>query len=540
MTTLATVLACLLLPQQAPPRDTRPVPREPRASGVIAGRVVDADTNAPISGAVVNVTRLGSTERPQPVETDGRGAFRVGDLPAGDYRITAGPAMYTATYLSRTFNVDPDAVGAKPSLQLLAREARTDIVVRLERALAIEGRVVDELGLPVTDAAVSVERLDRAGGSGQHLTDDRGLFRVHSLRTGAYRVCAVPGIPADTSLPRADRGNVPAQAYVKTCARGTIALRASASPFVEIGLQRVAAFSISGRVVSESGRKSAQVILHNTDLAASRGYPAVVRNGGFTISGVPPGDYTIQALAFPDRSEPMVPGDPERATMDIRVESADLTGLELTTTRGATVAGRIVSDAPLPAHATLTVRRAPTYRRLASPGFTASPSRMDRTFELRNVFDPVLLDVAGLPRGWVTTAVRYKGKDVTDTLTTLATTSDPGDLEIAIGPHSAELVVRPVDADGRVVEGARVFMSRTTGDRLPVGPIPVAVTAAGGLVRMAPVRPGEYAVLVIRADAPVPRGEPFITMIREMGTRLVLGVGERRVDITVTSIPEVR
>lgn len=539
---IAALLVLLAVAQLPQPRDARPIPREVASGAVIAGRVVDAQTNAPIPGAVVTVTRLRSTERPESIEADEHGAFRVANLPPGNYRITAGLGAYKATHVSRVFNVEPDADPAKPSIQLLAREERNDIVIRLERALAIEGQVVDEFGLPTADAAVSVERIDRPGGSGQHLSDDRGMFRVHSLRAGTYRVCAAPNSPSDPLIPRGEAGDAVEYPYVRTCSDERVMLKAGATPQVVVAMQRVKGFSVSGRVASESGRKISNLFLESLESFVQSALPATVRDGAFIVRGVPPGDYVIRASAYPVSSgEPFTQAATERAQMMIRVVAADISNLDIVTTKGATVAGRIVPQEPLPARAALSVRRAATYSRVAQIGISPAPLRPDLTFELRNVFDPLLLEVNGLPHGWVITSVRYKRQEIIDTLTTFPTTTDPGELEIVVSPHSAALRVRPLDAEGRVVEGARVMMIRTSGDRLPVGSVLDEEPAADGAVRMVPVRAAEYAVMALRSGEVAPRGNALVELIRRLGTRVLLEPGAfRLIDVAVTTIPEAR
>src|SRR5690606_1485018 len=67
--------------------------------------------------------------------------------------------------------------------------------VALPRGGAITGRVVDEFGEPVGNAAVSAMRYAFAGGQRRLLpngvtdrTDDLGQFRVHGLSPGDYYV----------------------------------------------------------------------------------------------------------------------------------------------------------------------------------------------------------------------------------------------------------------------------------------------------------------------------------------------------------------
>ena len=536
------VAVVVALAQQAPPRDLKPAPNESAPGAVVAGRVIDADTEAPIAGALVSVVRLRATERTNPVETDEHGAFRVEHLSAGDYRVSVRSPEYKATYLEKTLNYEPGALPVRPSLQLKAREVRDDLVIRLDRALAIEGEVFDELGRPMADVNVTAERVERPGMIGsQQYSDDRGRFRLFNLAPGTYRVCAMPApSPADYRIGRATSGEPVERPYVKSCSAAVPMKRGSAPPHLVLSVQPVNGFVVSGRIVSESGRRQFSVSLQPLDEFGGQSIPVRVKDGAFIARGVPPGDYVLWATGMPEQMAPGGPPDMERGTAAIRVEG-DVPNLEISTRKGATLVGRIVAEAPLPPGTKMYVGRGATYARFAGFGpFSAATPSADLSFELTDVHDAMILDVANLPRGWVVTSVRYRGKEVIDAITRFASTTEPSELAITVSPRSAQLTVRPVDADGRVVEGVRIAMIRITGDRVAVQPRGDGEPRADGGVQMNAARPGEYAVLVVRADAPIARGPEYAEVIRRFGTRVLLESGVRTLEVPVTSLPETR
>jgi hypothetical protein len=138
------------------------------------------------------------------------------------------------------------------------------------------------------------------------------------------------------------------------------------------------------------------------------------------------------------------------------------------------------------------------------------------------------------------TSVRYRGTEIIDTLTTLATTREPSELEIVVTPRSAQLNVRPVDGEGRLVEAARVLLIGAAGDRMAISPAFDIEPAADGARPMPPVRPGAYVVMAVRPGEALPRVD-VAALLRQYGRPIVLEAREQRtIDIAVTSIPEAR
>ena len=99
------VLVLVLLLTQAPPPPRDQKPGAALRNAVVAGRVVDAETDTPIAHALVEVWPKGPGARRIGVETGARGEFRVVDLPTGAYRIVASPPDFHATHASEELTV---------------------------------------------------------------------------------------------------------------------------------------------------------------------------------------------------------------------------------------------------------------------------------------------------------------------------------------------------------------------------------------------------------------------------------------------------
>ncbi len=461
---LVLVLLLTQAAQQAPPRDAKPTASS--GTAVIAGRVVDAETGAPIGGATLQIGPIKIGERPTQVEAGPRGEFRLTGLAAGDYMIVASPPEFRATHLPQIYNADFAQLmsGGRPvSVQLADGQKREDLVIRLPRALAVDGMVVDELGEPMANIRVTPEVVQLAGASiptgmwREEPTDDRGAFRLFGLAPGIYRMCAMPG--PDFQTGSLTGGNVLERRYVKTCYPSSpagggerVTISGNATPVLTIVMQHSAGYTIAGRATSESGTKYLRVAIQRIGDTGSSNLPVEKQEDGrFVARGATPGKYRVSAYAG-EGAALFESSAPEQAKAIVEVGASDVTGIELVTTKGASLAGRIVPAEPLPAGTKLRVAQSVGLAAMAEGGsssFKPAPVREDLSFELADIRGEVLFDVSGLPDRWVVTSMRYRGADVTDTSVAVTTSTDPRDFEIHVSPRSGQIMARPLDAEGR-------------------------------------------------------------------------------------------
>ena len=157
-------------------------------TGVIAGRVVEADGKSTVGGTIVTLSQAGFA--PQRALTDGQGRFAFRALPKGTFSLTATrPGFVDGAY----GRMRPG--GTPLSIVLTDNNLRTgDADIMVWRFAAIAGTVIDEHNEPMVGAPVRVFRRDYISGrrrltdSGSDSTDDRGQFRVGSLEPGEYIV----------------------------------------------------------------------------------------------------------------------------------------------------------------------------------------------------------------------------------------------------------------------------------------------------------------------------------------------------------------
>jgi len=208
-------------------------------SGLIVGRVVDADAGTPIAGAVVTVTLpataasrgtgsgigaldssaliqiaqsgefVGGGRGQQVVQmlTNSDGYFVFRDLPPGAYNFRASLSGYTGG----GYNQRRSELPGQP-LMLGDGQQIGDLTLKMWKMGSISGTVTDENGDPVVGAFVRVLRRSVVGGhpvlalSGfGRSTDDRGQYRAFDMPPGDYVVC-VPAVAVTAPASGGDAG----------------------------------------------------------------------------------------------------------------------------------------------------------------------------------------------------------------------------------------------------------------------------------------------------------------------------------------------
>ena len=174
------------------------------AVGQITGRVIDADSKAPIAGVRVQLGQMrpptqGSFIPPVVSTTDEQGLFTFSFVTPGRVRLTAQKQGYV--FEPRDASV----------VDVVANQMFT-VELTLRRGGVLAGRILDERGEPLSDMRVAALRRmpDRGnrvmfaggpmgpGGS----TNDLGEFRLAGLAPGEYTITATP-MPGPMGGPRA-------------------------------------------------------------------------------------------------------------------------------------------------------------------------------------------------------------------------------------------------------------------------------------------------------------------------------------------------
>jgi hypothetical protein len=421
--------------QPAPPAAQ---PRDPRArktasgTAAISGRVTAVEGGLPVRR--VQVRAMSPELRgARNATTDAEGKFAVSGLPAGRYTVTFMKAGFVQAQYGQKRPNQP----GKP-IDLAEGQKVDKIDVALVRGGVISGRVFDEHGEPVVDARVQVmqyrwingrRRLANMGRMGT--TNDRGEFRVWGLPPADFYVSAVSsdrpmffdGVSAATD---ASDPTGYAPTYFPGTAIQDEAQRVSVASGQEINgidfaLVTTRTVRVMGTALTAEGAPMARANVMLFSRASIEGGmmspqgASTDATGGFTIPGVAPGEYIIQARSSMGR--PRDGENIEVASMPLNVGGEDLKNIVIVANRGVRVTGKIAADAPLPSGAMdgLRVFLPPSENELmmfGGPGFGQVTAQ--GTFEVGNVFGKRRMTLSGMPPGWTLKAVRVGGTDVID------------------------------------------------------------------------------------------------------------------------------
>jgi hypothetical protein len=549
------VMAALVITQEpAPPRDTR---APATGTAVIRGRVTDKETGLPLARMIVSLQQSG---RPTETQTDNQGRYEFARLPAGRYSVTVFPPESKAFYLRQILGDDgpADVVRRRRQpLELKDGEVREGADIAMFRALAIEGRITDAWGEPVSNMEVTAERLDGQGGSGgrPRATDDRGLFRLFGLAPGNYRVCAQTKSYISSSPEGAPVKESPVRTCYPDAVRETdaqpVTLAAGDVTGIEIRLQRSRTFNVSGMVLDSTGAPAErpQVSIVTIEKSGSGSSGLHVGSGAqFTARGLAPGEYAISAQMGGPNTYPPDTREVEVGYLPFRVDTSDVEGLVVTMARPAKVAGRVVFEEGWPP-----ARRRPplmvqvrfdrsTRRPMSGPPPTATVKE-DLTFELSGLAGPQVIGLSGYPADeWTLKAIRYRGEDILSVPTEFKTSTDPRTLEIVLTNRGARISGRVLDQKGVAVEDGAAsvlifpadpqeWRTETTGFAM--------MPTREGMFRAGPRRPGDYLIVAIAVeDLVFPRDTTQFERLAKVAEKVTLLDGDQRtMDLTVVKVP---
>ncbi|MGH9766033.1 MAG: carboxypeptidase regulatory-like domain-containing protein [Blastocatellia bacterium] len=316
---------------------------QPKREGAISGRVV-ADDGQPLAGAQVIALSIGKSpigSMSQMAACDAEGNFKVMGLAHGVYSLVARAPGYVST-----------------QNQSLKYRIGESMIIQLVRGGVITGRVIDEFGEPVVGVRVLADRVRDSEGkpdtggaamnemTSSRMTDDRGVYRIFGLESGAYVVGINSASRMFDGFGQTRRGP---PTYHPSSPRGSaveINLRgAEEVSGVDIRSRTGRGRSISGTITGETQGEglinAVTVMLRGVADKQLAGMTALMGGQNFSLRGVEDGEYELSAMRFSESMD-FALSAPKRVT----VRGADLSGIELKLLKLGSISGRVVIEPP--------------------------------------------------------------------------------------------------------------------------------------------------------------------------------------------------
>jgi len=323
---------------------------------VVAGIVTKDPGSEPVKKALIELIAESQSDGGNYTALTGvDGSFRIENIVPGRYRL----------FVERSGFQEIDKHQHRSDgrvLTLSAGQELKDLVIRLQAAAVVEGRVTDEDGDPMPEAQVAVMRQTFVSGRshweqvGAERTNDLGDYRISGLAAGSYFVSVTP--PPDFRSLIETTGNAPAprsgvgsdkaapSAYQTTYYPGTrdrgqaapIQLHAGDDFPVNFSLTPSPSLTIRGTVVNLPPGTTAAIMLQSRDFSLVLNGAEVHKDGSFEIRDVSPGAYTIFATVD-NAAAPMM------ARQALQLTSANVDGLQLAPQTGGSIRGRLRMEA---------------------------------------------------------------------------------------------------------------------------------------------------------------------------------------------------
>jgi len=506
--------------------------------------------------------------------TDAQGRFEFRDLPAGRFNVSVSKSGFVTMQFGQKRPFEPGT-----PIDLVDAQVMEKADVALPRGSVLAGRIVDEFGEAVAEAEVTAMRMQFQNGkrrlvpSGRTgMSNDLGQFRIYGLPPGEYYVSAtlrnmnslvVDMLGGGAGGPTGSNQN---SGYAATYYPGTpspseaqrVALAVGQElASVDIQLQPVRLARITGTAVGSDGAPMANAMvmlmpaMREAMMMMPGGTSRTNKDGQFTLSGVTPGEYSLQvqsmggvfsaagnavtfAFSTSDSTAPPSTTPPQRefAVASVNVAGEDITGMVVVGTRGAKAIGTLSYEGGNKPEGTTGVRiTAPSLDVDSNPmpTFGASNVKEPGTFEMDGLIGSRVFRVANLPKGWFLKRVTLNGEDVTDKGIDFKPGADVSGIDIELTNKATNISGSVTDERGQPSKDYTVVIFAEDQEKwtLPVNRwISSARPDQEGRFKFSSLPPGSYYAIAVDYVAQGEWNDPeWLARAAKRATRLTLDEG---------------
>jgi len=315
------LLACLPAKGQQPSR-----PAEAEGEFQVNGTLVNSVSGELVHNAFVQLIPVAQGPQSRHVEVGKDGTFSFHNLAAGKYSLVAQARGFPAQFFE-------EHEGFNTAIVVGADKVSSGIVFRMRPQSSISGKILDEHNEPIRDAQVWL--FARNTDVGRHViearrqfqSDDRGEYHFGHLAPGTYYVAVqaqpwyqrylpepIRKMPAGQPQPEVDPAldvAYPIKYYPGTTESddaGAIVLRPGDRISADFNLTAVPSLHITLHTVNSDGTHPTQPNFRQRIFGEPVGFaqPKMVWGQGETrISGIAPGDYTLNLVQFDGQTTTM-------------------------------------------------------------------------------------------------------------------------------------------------------------------------------------------------------------------------------------------
>ena len=519
--------------------------------GTISGVVMKMAGSVPLRKARAWLQSTDDPRRSISALTDAAGKFTLKDIEPGSYRLSISRAGFVTEQYGRRKPGGPGAI-----LTLRAKQ-EMKLEFRLIPSGVISGKILDEDGEPLP--IVSVLALKQIYADGKRTlgtmaraeTNDLGEYRLHGLPPGRYFVSANylswNRFGDQGEMISADEQAHP-EGYAKMYYPGTAdAWKAEAITVkpgeevssIEMLMRPVTVHRVRGHVYNQITHRpatGATVLL--IPQKESRQWESMLQaelrksDGSFELSEVTPAEYVLAVYWFDE-------GKSYVSRQTLVVGNADVEGIAMTISPGATINGRMVWDGrPSLEQDELTIMAQPVDIPFAFEG--QMRVNRDNTFVLREVGEGTYRAIVnGQSKDCYIKDVRYgEASGLKDGFTVAK--GEGSNLEITVSSHGARVEGTVMDANGLPLPGVAVALVPEALRRDQFRLYKSQNTDQYGHFDLRGITPGEYKVFSWEeAEQDAWQDAEFLKPFESKGERVILNDDDKK-DVKITVISAIK